>query len=246
MARIYFTSCVAIIAFCACLTFTWHGRKSAAAFSNHTLPQQPTGRGVTVHQSDQSQRIALIIGNASYSVGRLTNLVNDARDMTAALQRLGFEIISGENLSLREMEDKVRAFGERLRQGGIGLFYYAGHGTQVDGANYLVPVDADIRNKTDFRYKALEVGYVLGQMEEARNRLNLVILDACRDNPFRSFARSTNGGLAGITSAPGQIYIAYATGANSTASDGGGRNGLFTGELSNRSISRVRPCNRSL
>ncbi|MEK7833697.1 MAG: caspase family protein [Acidobacteriota bacterium] len=194
----------------------------------HAPIAQDRGQGT---KSKSEQRIALVIGNADYKESKLTNPVNDARDMAAALRGVGFEVLTGEDLSLREMEDKVRVFGQRLRQGGVGIFYYAGHGTQVNGANYLIPINADIQSPTDFKYKALEVGYVLGMMEEARNRLNVVILDACRNNPFRSFARSSSGGLAGITSAPGQIYISYATAANSTASDGSGRNGLFTGEL---------------
>lgn len=196
--------------------------------------QQQRGQGVrpTSTSGNAEQRVALIIGNANYQEGKqLPNPRNDAQDMAQTLRSLGFDVILGEDLTLEAMEERARTFGERLRKGGVGLFYYAGHGLQIEGKNYLIPVNADIRSRTDVKFKALEVGYVLGQMEEAKNALNIVILDACRDNPFRSFVRSTQGGLAGISGFPGQVYIAYATAADSTASDGSGRNGLFTGEL---------------
>src|SRR5262245_36441894 len=192
--------------------------------------RQEQQRGVGVQATER--RIALVIGNAAYTVAPpLGNPVNDARDMAEALKQVGFEVISGENLSQQAMDDKIRQFGEKLREGGVGLFYYAGHGVQADGENYLIPVDADIRDGTELKYKTVHVGLVLGRMEEAKNRLNIVILDACRDNPYRSFARSSSGGLAVITVTRGQIYISYATAANSTAADGNERNGLFTGEL---------------
>lgn len=192
--------------------------------------QQEQQRGVGVQATER--RIALVIGNADYTVAPpLGNPVNDARDMAEALKQVGFEVISGENLSQQAMDDKIRQFGGKLREGGVGLFYYAGHGMQAYGENYLIPVDADIRDETEVKYKTVHVGLVLGRMEEAKNRLNIVILDACRDNPYRSFARSSSGGLAGITAARGQIYISYATATDSTAADGDERNGLFTGEL---------------
>jgi hypothetical protein len=119
----------------------------------------------------------------------------------------------------------------KLRQGGVGLFYFAGHGVQVGGRNYLIPISAEINAETEVEYEAVEAGFVLAQMEEARNRLNIVILDACRNNPFARSFRSSTRGPAGVRSAPSGTLIAYATAADDVAADGAGRNGLFTGEL---------------
>jgi hypothetical protein len=175
-------------------------------------------------------RVALVIGNGAYSDGALANSVNDARDIAAALRQLGFSVSSGENLSRRQMEEKIRDFGQKIRGGGVGMFYYAGHGVQVGGANYLIPVGAQINGESEVKYEAVDAGFVLAQMEEAKNRLNIVILDACRNNPFARSFRSASSGLASID-APVGTLIAYATAPGRTASDGNGRNGLYTKEL---------------
>lgn len=180
------------------------------------------------------KRTALVIGNANYTVARkLANPSNDATDMTNSLKSLGFEVVSGTNLNLKQMNDKVREFGDKLKaNGGVGLFYYAGHGIQVSGRNYLIPVDAEIPREDEVDFNALNMDLILRKMATANNGLNIVILDACRNNPFaRSWSRSTDeGGLAQI-SAPTGTFIAYATAPDRTASDGDGRNGLYTAEL---------------
>lgn len=193
--------------------------------------QQQDPRGMRVQQtSPTEQRVALVIGNAAYKDSPLINPINDARDMAAALRGLGFEVIFGENLSQTEMKRNIRVFGEKIRNGGVGLFYYAGHGIQVKGSNYLIPVNATITTEEEIEYESVDAGLVLAQMEAARNRLNIVILDACRNNPFARSFRSTQKGLASID-APSGTLIAYATAPGSVASDGAGRNGLYTQEL---------------
>jgi tetratricopeptide (TPR) repeat protein len=175
-------------------------------------------------------RFALVIGNGSYKFSPLKNPLTDAKDMAQALASFGFEVICKTDLDQNEMKQAIRAFGERIRQGGTGLFYYAGHAVQVDGRNYLIPVGAEISHEHEVEYEAVDVGFLLSQMQEARNQLNIVILDACRNNPFSRKFRSTNGGLASIN-APSGTLIAYATAPGSVASDGDGRNGLYTQEL---------------
>lgn len=124
----------------------------------------------------------------------------------------------------------IRDFGQKLKAGGSGLFYFAGHGVQSKGRNYLIPVDADIRSETDVEDLSVDVNLVLGLMDQAENGLNIVILDACRNNPFSRSFRSTANGLAQM-SAPTETLIAYATAPGSVASDGDGQNGLYTSEL---------------
>ena len=176
------------------------------------------------------RRMALVIGNASYDVGPLKNPVNDATDMAAALQRLGFTVTRRLNANQAEMESVIEAFGQQLRQGGVGLFYFAGHGLQVGGENFLVPVGARINREHDVKIAAVHVGRVLGAMEDAKNDLNIVVLDACRNNPFGRGFRNQAQGLAPVDAARGSL-IAYATAPGSVASDGSSRNGLYTEHL---------------
>ncbi len=177
------------------------------------------------------RRIALVIGNSDYLHGPLTNPVNDARSMARVLRNAGFEVILGENLSNKtEMKRLIRDFGFKLAKGGVGLFYYAGHGLQVEGFNFLVPVNAVINNEAEVEYEAVDAGFVIAQMEAAQNRLNIVILDACRNNPYARSFRSSKQGLSGMN-APTGTLIAYATAPGSVAIDGSGVNGLYTQEL---------------
>lgn len=183
---------------------------------------------------DKTKRVALVIGNGDYvNARRLSNPVNDATDMAKTLKELDFEVISGTNLNLKQMTDKVREFGDKLKvSGGVGLFYYAGHGIQVGGRNYLIPVEADILREDEIAFSSLNLNFVLQKLDAASNGLNIVVLDACRNNPFaRSWSRdASDGGLAQIT-APTGTFIAYATSPDRTASDGTGRNGLYTAQL---------------
>ncbi len=193
--------------------------------------QQSRNRGLGVQQTTSPERrLALVIGNGAYSDSPLRNPVNDAHDMAQALRDLGFEVIYGENLLRNEMKSRIQEFGDKLRNSSVGLFYYAGHGVQVKGRNYLIPVDSKITKETEVEYESVDLGFALAQMEDAHNRLNIVILDACRNNPFARSYRSVNSGLASID-APGGTLIAYATAPGSVASDGEGRNGLYTLEL---------------
>ncbi|MBS1808050.1 MAG: SUMF1/EgtB/PvdO family nonheme iron enzyme [Acidobacteria bacterium] len=188
-------------------------------------------RGLTVTAQGE-RRVALVIGNSAYALGALANPVNDARDIAATLRQANFEVLFGENQNRRQMRELIRQFGDKIRNGGVGLFFFAGHGVQVNSTNFLIPIGAEITKETEVEDEAVSVNFVLAQMEDARNKLNIVVLDACRDNPFaRSFRTAGERGLAVTKSAPTGTLIAYATGAGSVASDGAGRNGLFTQEL---------------
>lgn len=190
-------------------------------------------RQLRQNDSRSDRRIALVIGNSAYEAAPLKNPVNDAHDMAQALEELGFKIVNKEkmlNLTQNEMKRAISTFGAELRSGGIGLFYFAGHGVQVKGINYLVPVDAKVESEADVEYECVDAGRVLAQMESAENLMNIVILDACRNNPFARSFRSDSGGLA-MMDAPSGSLIAYATAPGRVASDGSARNGLYTQEL---------------
>ncbi|MGA1486789.1 MAG: caspase family protein, partial [bacterium] len=175
---------------------------------------------------------ALVIGNSAYThTSPLKNPVNDAKSIGNTLQQLGFEVTTLLDVNQRQMEQALRRFGSRLRdQNGVGLFYYAGHGMQVSGENYLLPVDINPSTETDVRYDAIPVGKLLGQMDAAGNGMNIVILDACRNNPFARSFRSESRGLAQVI-APTGSFISYATAPGDVAADGDGDNGLFTAKL---------------
>ena len=177
------------------------------------------------------KRVALVIGNAAYAVGRLNNPILDARAMAESLRTLGFEVLARENLTYRDMRRAVAEFGERVTAGGVGLFYYSGHGVQVSGKNFLVPVDADIKNERYVAAETVDADSVLLQLQEAKTRVNIVILDACRDNPFAGRFRSLARGLA-FMDVPAGTYVAYATAPGSVAEDGEpGQHGIYTSEL---------------
>jgi len=174
-------------------------------------------------------RLALVIGNSNYqNVGSLSNPQNDARDMADALSRVGFQVLYQQNSTNRSMAEAVESFGEHLKQNkGVGLFYYAGHGIQVEGKNYLLPVDATINKTSDIRFETMDLARILETMAAADNSLNIVILDACRNNPFSNSFRSIQRGLAQIN-APSGTLLAYATAPGDVAADGTGRNGIYT------------------
>lgn len=174
--------------------------------------------------------VALVIGNGAYKTSPLKNPVNDAHDIAQSLQQMGFQVIYNKNADQRTMEKAISNFGKQLRNGGVGLFYFAGHGVQSKGHNYLIPIGAEIESESDVKYKAIDAGIVLGKMEDARNDLNIVILDACRNNPFAQSFRSTSFGLARMDAPKGSM-IAYATAPGSVAADGVGRNGIYTKHL---------------
>ena len=181
--------------------------------------------------ADAELRTALVIGNGHYADGRLKNPVNDATDMATTLQRLGFAVILKKEARQKEMEEAIRDFGNRLKRGGAGLFFYAGHGIQISGRNYLIPIGARIEREMDAKYKAINAEMILDEMANAGNPLNIVILDACRDNPLGRSLRSAGRGLAIISEAPQGTFITYSTSPGKTAADGTGRNSPYTAAL---------------
>ncbi len=174
--------------------------------------------------------VALVIGNNDYKSSPLKNPINDARAMSERLRGLGFEVIERTNLRTREIPATLREFRSRLRPGAVALFFYAGHGVQIKGVNYLPSVDADITSEEDVSMQSIDVNRVLDILDESKTRLNLVFLDACRNNPFTRSFRSTAAGLAKVD-APSGTLISFATRPGSTAYDGDGTHGLYTEHL---------------
>jgi uncharacterized caspase-like protein len=182
-------------------------------------------------QPAKPARVALVIGNGAYlHAAALANPLNDAADVAKALEDSGFVVIRRDNASLREMHLALREFGDKLTKTSTGVFYFAGHGVQVRGRNYLLPVDADIAREDEVAFSAMDLGAVMEKLDSARNPVNIVILDACRDNPFGNRFQVSAKGLAQVDAPPGTL-IAFSTAPGSAASDGGGRNGLYTGHL---------------
>ncbi len=177
------------------------------------------------------KRVALVIGNGAYKLGTLKNPPNDARLISKTLRGLGFEVIERTNLTGIGMKRAISEFGTKLSNAGedaVGMFFYAGHGVQAKGNNYLLPTDVELQRESDLELFAVRANWVLGQMEEAGNRVNLVVLDACRNNPFtRSWKRSVTRGLARME-APRGTLIAYATRPGDVAVDGRGDNSPYT------------------
>jgi uncharacterized caspase-like protein len=182
-------------------------------------------------QAATESRTALVIGNSAYTSGPLKNPVNDAADMAAMLKKLGFSVTLKQNAKQQEMDEAIEAFGNTLKRGGVGLFYYAGHGVQVNGTNYLLPIGARINKEADVKYQAVDANKILDEMASANNSLNIVMLDACRDNPFTRSFRNAARGLAIVSSAPSGTFISYSTSPGNVAADGDGRNSPYTESL---------------
>ncbi len=175
-------------------------------------------------------RHALVVGNASYTTSPLLNSVNDATAVAKVLEKAGFKVDLKLNTTQKQLQDAVTSFGDKLKGGGAGLFYFAGHGVQIKGRNFLMPVGSDVKREDEVPYKAVDVQQVLDKMETAKNRINVVILDACRDNPFARSSRSGSGGLSQVDAPIGSL-VAFATAPGSVASDGRNANGLYTQHL---------------
>ncbi len=206
-------------------------------FAQNKAQNTTDGRNLQVQSApsinasvSRTQRVALVIGNSAYKDAPLTNPVNDARAISTALQEAGFTVILRENTDQRGMLSAMREFGDKLRGGGTGLFYYAGHGMQIKGRNYLIPVGANVEREDEVAYSAVDAQAVLDKMEAAGNATNIMILDACRNNPFTRSSRSSQGGLAQMD-APVGTLVAFATSPGAVASDGTGANGLYTQHL---------------
>ncbi|MEN8216692.1 MAG: SUMF1/EgtB/PvdO family nonheme iron enzyme [Pseudomonadota bacterium] len=192
--------------------------------------KQPT-TVITSPAPDNGARIALLIGNDKYeNVASLRNPVNDAKDMAEIIKNLGYEVILKTDAGRKAMIEAIQDFGAKLKkQGGVGLFYFSGHGLQVEGVNYLVPSDANIKSEADIEHAAIAVDRVMSQMEQAKNQLNLVFLDACRDNPYNTRSKGLKKGLAGMKGPTG-TSIAFATAPDAPSWSGkpGERNSIYT------------------
>lgn len=184
--------------------------------------------------SKPEKRLALVIGNSAYNIGQtLKNPVNDANLVSQTLQGLNFEVVTKTNLDKEAMENAIKEFAKKMPYYNVILFYYAGHGVQVDGINYLIPTDAFLELKSDCKFEAVSINFVVEEFEKYPDNTNIVILDACRSNPFRSWARGLTmdeQGFSAINPSSGTI-IGFATHEGATASDGNGTNGLYTEEL---------------
>jgi len=178
------------------------------------------------------RRLAVVIGNNNYqNAPKLKNPVNDAVDMSTTLKALGFDVREYHNLTYSELIQAVRDYGDAINDYDVTMFFYAGHGMQVDDQNYLIPIDAVCDEKKDVQFEAVEVDKVLRLMVSFdQESLHMLVLDACRNNPFRSWSRGGESGLASMRPPSGTL-IAYATSPGSFASDGTGENGLYTNEL---------------
>ncbi|MCX5813895.1 MAG: SUMF1/EgtB/PvdO family nonheme iron enzyme [Proteobacteria bacterium] len=211
------------------------GHTSAQAKPEAVKTKQKKARRVAppvpYRTTDTSSRLALVIGNSSYDSSPLKNPANDASDMASTLQELGFTVILKKNATLKSMEEGLEEFGNRLKRGGVGLFYYAGHGLQMEGTNYLIPIGAKINKESDVKYTSLNAGKILDEMAYANNGLNIVIMDACRDNPYVRNFRSATRGLADISNASLGTFIACSTSPGQVARDGDGRNSPYTSAL---------------
>lgn len=210
----------------------FNNAKDAMAFvGGNKLEPKKENAGI-IGSSEHKSKIALVIGNSDYPNAKLKNPGNDASAFSTELKLLGFEVIHYNNASRKVFREAIHEFGEKLSANkGIGLFYYAGHGLQSDGVNYLVPVDAIVEKDYDIQDECIRADVVLRMMEMNNNPMNIIILDACRNNPYVKSSRSLGQGLAQPESAPSGSIIAFATAPGKTASDGIGENGLYTQEL---------------
>ncbi|WP_161786364.1 caspase domain-containing protein [Methylobacter sp. BBA5.1] len=209
-------------------------QKSAPSSNQASSPEavKPTSYNtIVLNNNKHERRVALVIGNSAYQyTAQLANPTNDAEDIAQALKKFNFQVILKTNADLETMADAVYQFGESLKGGGIGLFYYSGHGLQVKGENYLLPVDANLMREDDVKRKAISANDVVEKMGEGNSHLNLVFLDACRNNPFPSSTRAVNRGLIGMNAPNGTLLI-FSTNPDNVALDGSGRNGTYTKHL---------------
>ena len=186
-----------------------------------------------VAKTHEETKLALVIGCSEYNyAGILANPLNDANSIEEKLQSLGFDVMKTLNPNQKDLKIIIDNFGDKLKSYDIGLFYFAGHGVQLKGMNYLIPVDANLKTEKMVEYDCVEASRVLGHMEDSKSQVNIVILDACRDNPFeRSWGRGISQRGLTTMNAPSGSLIAYSTSPGKTASDGDGTNGLYTDSL---------------
>ncbi len=209
-------------------------KRKQAELEAQLAAQQQTQIKPAAQIAPQGKRVALVIGNAKYRFSPLNNPVNDATDMAASLRSVGFDVIEVKDANKRQMRAATRRFEDKLAASDVGLVYYSGHGVEVKGRNYLIPVDADIRREHEVEDQAFDAGNILRMMESLqgteKKRVNIMIVDACRNNDLARSWRSTNRGLARMD-APTGSFISFATAPGQVASDGNGRNSPFTKHL---------------
>jgi|GEM_PF-6784570 len=209
-------------------------RKDNQSLQLPTTPLQEDNQSLQL-PSTQGRRVALVIGNGYYqhaNLPKLSNPTNDAEDISVVLRNFGFEVIERENQTLEAMNKSIAEFGSRIGGSDAALFYFAGHGIQVKNQNYLMPVNAVIESEAVVPYQGVNVNQILDEMDSAKSSVNIVMLDACRNNPISGRFRSgSSSGLASPGSTPKGTVIVYATDPGNTAADGDGRNGLFTAGL---------------
>jgi|GEM_PF-4103267 len=194
-------------------------------------------RAIKLIQYKNESRYALLIGNNDYrDLNPLKNALNDSDDMAKALKRLDFEVTEIKNGTRSEINEGISKFASKLKsKKGVGMVFYAGHGLEVGGNNYLIPIDAKIEDQVDIKNEGIALNDLLYRLENAGNRLNIVVLDACRNNPFpsRSVSSRVIGDRVGLAMPPNAkgTYIAYSADIGEEASDGSGKNGIFTKHL---------------
>jgi hypothetical protein len=209
-------------------------RKQAELEEQMRLAQQPTQPNQLAVSSGAERRVALVIGNATYKFNPLKNSVNDSTDMARSLRTVGFDVIEANNTTLSQMREATRKFADKLGSSDVGLVYFSGHGIEVKGRNYLIPVNADIKREYEVVDQAFDASQFLEMMDNIRGpnnkRVNILIIDACRNNELQRSWRSTNNGLARMD-APGGTFISFATAPGKVAADGEGRNSPYTKHL---------------
>ena len=209
-------------------------RKQVEAEAQLKLAQQSVQPNKPTVSSVNERRVALVIGNATYKFNPLKNPVNDSTDMARSLRSVGFDVIEANNTTLAQMREVTRRFADKLGNSDVGLVYYSGHGVEVKGKNYLIPVNADIKREYEVVDQAFDASQFLEMMDSIRGsnskRVNILIVDACRNNELQKSWRSTNNGLARMD-APGGTFISFATAPGRVAADGSGRNSPYTKHL---------------
>jgi len=177
-------------------------------------------------------RQAIVVGNSNYSIGALANPVNDARLIAEVLRETGFDVTLVEDADLATLKNAATEISEKFQSGSIGLFYYAGHGVQYKGTNYLLPVNiSDLKSANDLPQQAVDFNDIVEALDAAGVRLGILILDACRNNPFGALQDALGSGLAEVQRTPGEMLVAYATRAGDVAYDGSGANSPYTSAL---------------
>src|SRR4051812_16589871 len=201
------------------------GGASALPAAHAALQAEPTASLLA------APRRALVIGNSAYAFAPLKNPANDAGAIADELKKIGFEVTSGIDLKRAEMAAAITAYAAGLaRTKAVGLFYFAGHGTQFAWRNFLLPTDAVVRTMEDVQKSCVDVNALIEGIASAANPMNMIVLDACRENPFGRDFRVEQKGLSQLDAPPG-TFLAYATSPGNVASDGEGANGLYTENL---------------